>query len=341
MQVKGLPRPFYQAIRLRVVDGSPQAQERLRWLNAWEALQRQGLSSTEASHILGLARATLYRWQQRFRQQGVRGLEVRSRRPHRVRQASWDPGLVVAVRQWREQYPRWGKETLVLLLARQGWATSASTVGRILVHLRRTGQFLAPPRRAVSASRRRLLRPYGVRKPREYVPTQPGDLVQVDTVDLRPLPGVLLKQFTAIDVVSRWGVAAVRTRATATTATDFLTILQARLAAPLHAVQVDGGSEFMADFEQACQQRGIRLFVLPPRSPKLNGHVERLNRTATEEFWECYDGDLDLATVQPALLAWEHTYNTIRPHRALQGRTPLEYLTERHPDLIPKLSHMY
>ena len=45
---------------------------------------------------------------------------------------------------------------------------------------------------------------------------------------------------------------------------------------------MDGGSEFMAGFERACQEAGIRLFVLPPHSPKLNGHVERANRTHTE-----------------------------------------------------------
>src|SRR6516164_9619385 len=48
---------------------------------------------------------------------------------------------------------------------------------------------------------------------------------------------------------------------------------------PIRALQVDGGSEFAAEFEQACQQRGLYLFVLPPRSPKLNGAVERANRT--------------------------------------------------------------
>jgi len=50
------------------------------------------------------------------------------------------------------------------------------------------------------------------------------------------------------------------------------------------AIQVDGGSEFKADFEAACQARGIRLCVLPPRSPKLNGCVERGNRTHREEL---------------------------------------------------------
>ncbi len=49
------------------------------------------------------------------------------------------------------------------------------------------------------------------------------------------------------------------------------------------ALQVGGGSEFAAEFEFACQQRSLPLFVLPPRSPKLNGHVERAQRTHTEE----------------------------------------------------------
>jgi hypothetical protein len=46
---------------------------------------------------------------------------------------------------------------------------------------------------------------------------------------------------------------------------------------PIRALQIDGGPEFAAEFEQACQQRGLHLFVLPPRSPKLNG------RRATRE----------------------------------------------------------
>ena len=80
---------------------------------------------------------------------------------------------------------------------------------------------------------------------------EPGDLVQVDTLDVRPLPGVILKHFTARDVASRWDVVEVRTRATANTTTDFLTALQARMPFPVRAIQVDGGSEFQADFEQA------------------------------------------------------------------------------------------
>lgn len=167
--------------------------------------------------------------------------------------------------------------------------------------------------------------------------------MEVDTLDVRPLPGMVLKQFTARDVVSRWDVVEVHTKATSTTAVGFLDTLTKRIPFPIKALQVDGGSEFQAAFEEVCQERGIRLFVLPPRFPKLNGHVERAQRTHTEEFYELYDGELEVAHLNQALQEREWTYNHFRPHQALDGKTPMEYISECHPDLASAayLSHMY
>jgi transposase InsO family protein len=258
-------------------------------------------------------------------------LEARSRRPRRVRQPQTPPAVVVRLQALRQQYPRWGREKLRVLLAREGLAVSAKTIDRVLARLRVRGLLVEAPRSAISARRRHRRRPYAVRKPRDYGVATPGALVQLDTLDVRPLPGVILKQFTARDVVSRWDVLETYHRATATTATRFLDTLQARMPFPIQAVQVDGGSEFQAAFEAACHQRGLRLFVLPPRSPKLNGHVERANRTHTEEFHECYDGEVALPILRVAQRAWEHTYNHIRPHQALGYLTPAEYLAHHPP----------
>ena len=73
----------------------------------------------------------------------------------------------------------------------------------------------------------------------------------------------------------------------------------------------------------------MRLFVLPPRSPKLNGGVERAQRTHTEGFYEVTDSSLDLAELRGELLEWERTYNTVRPHQALGYLTPLQFLEQQ------------
>ena len=118
--------------------------------------------------------------------------------------------------------------------------------------------------------------------------------------------------------------------ATASTAAGFLATLQQRMPFPLKALQVDGGSEFAAACDQACQQRGLRLFVLPPRSPKLNSCVERAQGTHTGEFYEVTDCALELGTLNQALRAWEHIYNTVRPHHALGYLTPQQFLLRHH-----------
>ena len=149
---------------------------------------------------------------------------------------------------------------------------------------------------------------------------------------------MILKQFTAREVVSRWDVIEAYRRATSITATQFLATWQRRMPVPIRAIQVDGGSEFAAAFEQACQQQGIRLCGLPPRSPKLNGAVERANRTHTDEFYESYTGELDLPTLRTAQRQWEHPYNSIRPHQALGYWTPAEFLAHHLASRPP--SHM-
>jgi transposase InsO family protein len=322
---------------------SETARERLRWLKPWQRLREEGYSAQKAADILRVPRSTLYRWQKRVEKRGLIGLEDDDRRPKQVRRPQWSPELAEAVLELREAHPGMGKEKLWKLLQREGKETSISTVGRILKRLKARGVLIEPPRNGITRRKRRLVRPYAIRKPREYQVKNPGDLVQVDTLDVRPLPGVVFKQFTARDMDSRWDVVEAYRSATAGNARKFLEALIERAPFPVRAIQVDGGSEFMAQFEQACAEKNIHLFVLPPRSPKLNGHVERAQRTHTEEFYDLYMGELDLKSVNEALRDWEVFYNTVRPHHSLDLKTPAEYLYEYHSDLapIPKPSHMY
>ena len=300
--------PRSRSLERGAAELSREAQKRLRWFDHYPA---HGRKAALTCRYFGISRQTFYRWKQRYDPQQLTTLEDRSHRPLRRRRPTWTAAQAEQVRQLRERYPRWGKDKLAVLLRRQGWPVSVSRVGRILASLRQRGVLTAPVLFRVKRRRGTTGRPWALRKPKDYAVEQPGDLVQLDTLDLRPSPNVVLKQFTARDMVSRWDVIEVHRRATSTAATLFLDTLQRRLPFPLRALQVDGGSEFAALFEQACQQRGLRLFVLPPRSPKLNGQVERANRTHTEEFYEVTPCSLPIPELNVELQAWERTYNTV------------------------------
>ena len=58
---------------------------------------------------------------------------------------------------------------------------------------------------------------------------------------------------------------------------------------PSGSDQVDGGSEFMAAFEDHCRTNGLELVALPPKWPDLKGAVERAQSSWRHEFYASYD----------------------------------------------------
>ncbi len=312
------------------VELSREAQKRLKWFDYYRS---HGENARLTCRYFGISPQTFYRWKRRYDPKHLESLEDKSCRPQHVRQPTTPPELVEAVLKLREERPRWGKEKLASLLREEGYQVSSSMVGRIIHRLKERGVLKEPTLNYVSAGKRQRLRPYAQRKPKDYKAKEMGDLVQLDTLDIRPLPGVVLKHFTAHDVISRWNVIGVYPRSTAANAVHFLNALERRMPFPLRAIQVDGGAEFEALFEEECQRRGIKLFVLPPRSPKLNGGVERAHRTHTEEFYEVTNSTFEVAELGEDLLEWERVYNTVRPHQALGYLTPLKFLEKQRKEV--------
>ena len=108
MQLRALPRSFYQAGRLCPVELSTKAKERLRLVETWEALRHRGLTSVESSQVLQAPRATIYRWQGRLRSGGPFALEEGCRAPQRRRRPTWSAHLVQSVLGLRQGFG-WGK----------------------------------------------------------------------------------------------------------------------------------------------------------------------------------------------------------------------------------------
>lgn len=311
------------------------ARQRLRWMEFYEAHRHN--ARLTCRHF-GISSATFYRWWRRYNPRRLSSLEDHSRRPRQVRQPQTPPALVARIRALREAYPRWGKLKLARLLYREGCQISVATIGRTLSRLRAVGQLREPAvvqARRVRRLRRSQRRRYAQRKPWAYVPRQPGDLVELDSTPVEVRPGLRRVHFTACDVVSRKGVVAAHDRGSSRAAARVLHETFPRFGFPVRAIQIDGGAEFQAGFETACQALGIRVFVLPPRSPKLNGHVERLHRTVQEEVYDLLELPDSLVEHNILLQEWERVYNTTRPHQALDQRTPQEYLDHWQSQLHP------
>ncbi|MDR2794345.1 MAG: hypothetical protein LBB12_01035 [Holosporaceae bacterium] len=111
-----------------------------------------------------------------------------------------------------------------------------------------------------------------------------GERVQIDHMTIER-NGSELKEFHAWERKSKHLSASIFEAATAENAKKFLLNFYANAPFKILSLQVDRGSEFRADFEEACRELKIPLIVLPPAKPKYNGGVERSNRTLREEFW--------------------------------------------------------
>ncbi len=64
---------------------------------------------------------------------------------------------------------------------------------------------------------------------------------------------------------------------------------------------------------------------IKPRTPRLNGKVERSHRTDKDEFYPLLT-DRDDVDLEKKLAVWERFYNYDRPHGAHRGKTPYEAL---------------
>ena len=154
------------------------ARTRLQWMLFYLF---NGRNVARTCRHFGISRQTFYRWWRRFDRHDLRTLEERSHRPHQIRQPTWSVQLAEHVLALRKQYPCWGKDKLVVLLARQKLRLSVSMVGRILLALKRRGALHEPPKPALLLRQHRQLRkrPWAVRKPKYWPVEHPGDLVEI------------------------------------------------------------------------------------------------------------------------------------------------------------------
>jgi putative transposase len=288
-------------------------------------LRRDKVSWTKIHEVVGISRATYFRIIAKVRVFGLRGFVKESKKPRTFRKSAVLRTVVDLILQIRKENPTYGKAKIVVILKRDhGVCISESGVGRILKDLMLKHKI----NRSLSSVRiRRKRRFIGHAKKWEYgiKPSSPGEMIQIDHMTVTK-NNVGIKHFQAWDPISKVIVADVGSNATSMAAAKFLSKVIQDAPFKVKSIQVDGGSEFMRDFEDACADKDIALYVLPPKRPQYNGGVERGNRTFREEFYSRNDLLADsIGAIKHELSKAVHKYNSYRPHFSLKGLTPYEY----------------
>src|SRR3972149_4084045 len=290
----------------------------VQYIVAFEECQRRwGVSARSFCSAAEIPYSTFARWWAVWRKGGKNSLYGCSRRPRRSPRAL--PGQVLDVIRGVHWELGWGVRRLHAHLRQAGLIRcSVSTVYRVL---RRCGALVR---------RRRKPKPVWIR----YSKKVPGERAQMD---IKYLPQKRY-QLTLIDDCSRVLAATVlEARTTAAVCRALPGALQP-FPFPLHCIQTDNGSEFGRELTRILQRLGIRHTRIRPRSPHLNGKVERVQRTVQEEFWDGL-GPGSLQEWERFLRGYVRFYNKPRQHSALGYKTPMEYALQRLPHQT-RVSHM-
>ncbi|MFN8472743.1 MAG: IS481 family transposase [Anaerolineae bacterium] len=283
-----------------------ETKQRLAWVQLYERTQDAGFVCRRC----GISRPTLRKWWRRYQADGVSGLHSRSRRPHHFPNQKVFADQEQWIRQLRTQRRLGPRRIQVELERHHDCHLSLATIHKTLKRL----------------GMNRLQRKRWRRKTKRYQKQVPGERVQIDTCKIAPRR----IQYTAIDDCTRLMVIKVYPARTAENAVRFLDDLGRQMPFPIQRIQTDRGSEFTSyKFQDALCQHHIKWRPIKPRTPHLNGKVERVQKTALDEFYATLELDqLDDQQLAEEVQSWQAFYNGKRLHSAI-GSPPVAKLQAR------------
>lgn len=256
----------------------------------------------------GISRKTGYKWQNRFREDG--SVSDRSRRPKHPH-AKTAPVIEAAVLAMREENPSWGGRTIHAVLEADGikGLPSAKTCSNIL---KRNG----------------CIKPEESLKHRAYQRferEQCNSLWQTDFKgDFGLLDGSRCYPLDILDDHSRFCIRTEPKNSATGVKESFIQAFQ-EYGLP-DAILSDHGSQF-AGFKGGYthfERWLMDLDILPIHGrimhPQMQGKIERFHRTMKAELLR--EPFLDLKDAKKHFALWRWKYNEVRPHSALNMKTP-------------------
>jgi transposase InsO family protein len=332
-KIKGYRRFYMISYSLYQYDTTEVAKFRLKVINFHNQF---GTKVTLAA--FPVKRATIFLWKKKLKDNGGRltALIPRSTKPHHLRESMVNWRIVAEVKKIRKRKYRPGKKKIKPLLDKfcqenELSSIAESTIGKVL---QRNNYFKTKDgsttrhsyhtatgkweRKKKSQTKKQRVRYHP--KPKSF------GYIQMDTIT-KFVDGVKRYIMAAIDVKLKFSFALIYPRLNSQNAKDFLIKFQEVYPLEIRTIQTDNGSEFQGAFDDYLAKQKIPHLFTYPRCPRINGTVERFNRTLQEDF---INSHLHLI-YEPRLfnekmINYLLYYNGERPHESLGQISPLQYL---------------
>jgi transposase InsO family protein len=290
-----------------------------------------GQTPQAASEAAGVCPRTGGKWVDRFKQEGLAGLQDRSSRPHRLRQPTPQP-VIDRIESLRRQR-RPGKEIAATV------GVSPATVSRVLKRL--------------GLSKLSALEP--AEPPRRYERERPGEMIHIDIKKLgrfnqvgHRISGDRKGQsngrgvgwefvHVCVDDASRIAFSQIKPDERKRSAVAFLkaaVAYYASLGVIVERVMTDNGSCYRsAAFAKACRRLGLKHIRTKPYTPRTNGKAERFVQTCLRE-WAYARAYLNSRQRAEELPFFMHRYNWHRPHASIGDKPPISRLALSEDNLL-------
>ena len=290
-----------------------------------KAVNKFGVSET--SRIFSVSRPTVYKWVQRYKEEGLKGLRNHSRRPHSS-PACISDGIKRQIIALRKRWPILSPERM---RNEFGVKADTKTIYKVLHQSN-----LMPNRRVNKRQQQRDLRKW---KEDNFLPLS---YWQVDTKDCSDIPYYVDRirnhnfpryLFQARDVRTGVLFSSWATEQTVTNSAQFIDQLLSHLRrCGVHTesvtIQTDNGSEFIPpnSLKESVFTKQIHSYKsthvrIPPGAKTWQSEVERANGLIEYELlaYEKWD---TLKELNGKTTAWEYYFNRIRKNTYHQNRSP-------------------
>jgi transposase InsO family protein len=290
--------------------------EKLRFI---EQIGLQERAFSELCREFGISRKTGYKLFNRYNQEGIAGLNARSRKPRRSINKTTDE-IEEKILTARDLHPSWGGEKLLRYLKNKGYENlpTEKTIDRIL---KRNGLITAEE----SEKRKPWIR---------FEHENPNDLWQMDFKGHFAIGESRCYPLTVLDDHSRFSLSikACENQTTNTVQQHLISVFR-EYGLPKRMTMDNGspwgysGTQEHTTLTAWLIRLGIKVSHSRPGHPQTQGKLERFHRTLKLELLKQYEFK-NLIEAQEGFDWWREVYNKERPHGALGHAVPLDRYTK-------------